>query len=443
LIGPEVLDADDGAYVIPVKDEIGFAETALTEPWACVDAAYTQRRRLSPKTGGTMWILGNPGDKQKYRFSNNLPAPRKIILTDIPDQLKTLINNDMPDATEIIEVNNLQTDDLSGFAEEHTGGKGFDDIILLAPTSAELVSGAVELISFRGTFNIVSRRPLDGEVRIDAGRLHYHYTSFVGNSSPEISASYGEAHNRCKLRAGGTAVFIGAGGPMGQMHVQRAIEVQNGPDLIIATEINEHRLAVLDKIIKPLAEARGKRFAVFNPEKADETLQTFITRLNNGKLADDVVVCVPVAPLMESSAKLLNADGMLVFFAGVPVGTNINMKLDALFLNNLQLTGTSGSRLSDQKMILEKTLRGELNPNRSVAAIGGIEAAQEGLEAMMSGKFAGKIIIFPQVSGLPLIGLEELKDRFPKIGEKLGENNLWTIEAEKALIENYWCGENK
>jgi D-arabinose 1-dehydrogenase-like Zn-dependent alcohol dehydrogenase len=349
----------------------------------------------------------------------------------------------MPDGTEIIEVNNLQADDLSGFAEEHIGGKGFDDIILLAPTSAELVSMAVELIAFRGTFNIVSRQPLDGEVRIDAGRLHYHYTSFVGNSSPDISASYGEAHNRCKLRAGGTAVFIGAGGPMGQMHVQRAIEVKNGPTLIIATEINEHRLAVLEKIIKPLAEARGKRFAVFNPEKADETLQTFITRLNNGKLADDVVVCVPVAPLMESSAKLLNADGMLVFFAGVPVGTNINMRLDALFLNNLQLTGTSGSRLSDQKMILEKTLRGELNPNRSVAAIGGIEVAKEGLEAMMSGKFAGKIIIFPQVSGLPLIGLEELKDRFPKIGEKLGENNLWTIEAEKALIENYWCGENK
>ena len=36
VIGPEVLAADDGAYVIPVDDRMGYAETALTEPWACV-----------------------------------------------------------------------------------------------------------------------------------------------------------------------------------------------------------------------------------------------------------------------------------------------------------------------------------------------------------------------------------------------------------------------
>ena len=36
LIGPEVLDADDGAYVIPVDERVGYAEAALTEPWAWV-----------------------------------------------------------------------------------------------------------------------------------------------------------------------------------------------------------------------------------------------------------------------------------------------------------------------------------------------------------------------------------------------------------------------
>ena len=48
LVGPEILDADDGAYVIPVDDGIGYAAAALSEPWACVEAAYTQRRRLRP-----------------------------------------------------------------------------------------------------------------------------------------------------------------------------------------------------------------------------------------------------------------------------------------------------------------------------------------------------------------------------------------------------------
>ena len=443
LIGPEVLAADDGAYVIPVKDEIGYAEAALTEPWACVDASYTQRRRLSPKAGGTMWILGNPEKDHSYRFSDGLSAPDHIFLSDVPDQLKALVNAEKRAETQVIEVNGLTPEDFSHFNEEKTSGKGFDDIILLSPVSAELVSKAVELIAFRGTFNIVGQKPLDGEVLIDAGRLHYHYTAFIGSNSLDISESYGEAHNRCDLRSGGTAVFIGAGGPMGQMHVQRAIEDENGPILVIATEINSHRLAVLEQIISPLAEANGKKFAAYNPEKADKSMQAFITNLTGGELADDVVVCVPVAPLMESSAKLLGPDGMLVFFAGVPVGTNIKVKLNDLFLNNLQLTGTSGSKLSDQVMIMEKSLRGELNTNRSVAAIGGIEAAQEGLEAMMSGKYAGKIIIFPQVSGLPLIGLDELSSEYPQIARHLGKNNLWTANAEKAMIELFWCGEKK
>jgi len=441
LLGPEVLDADDGAYVIPVKDQIGYAEAALTEPWACVNASYTQRRRLEPKDGGSMWIMGNPQDSQPYQFSSGLAAPKNIFLTDVPDKLKTLINKEKSEGTRVVVMNHLKPGDLAQFSQEHTDGKGFDDIILLSPSSAELVSKAVDLIAFRGTFNIVSQTTLDGEVSIDAGRLHYHYTAFIGTNSVDISASYGKARNRCDLRQGGTAVFIGAGGPMGQMHVQRAIEDENGPSLVIATEINPHRLAVLQEIINPLAKANGKQFAAYNPETAEKPLQSFITDLTGGKLADDVVVCVPVAPLMESSVKVLEPDGMLVFFAGVAIGTKIKVKLDNLFLSNLQLTGTSGSKLSDQVMIMEKTLRGELNTNRSVAAIGGIEAAREGLEALMSGKYAGKIIIFPQVSGLPLIGVDELSKEYPQIASHLGENNLWTAKAEKAMIELFWCGE--
>lgn len=68
LIGPEILDADDGACVIPVDGSLGFAAAALSEPWACVEAAYTQRRRLSPLDGGTMWIVGHSGDLTPYEF---------------------------------------------------------------------------------------------------------------------------------------------------------------------------------------------------------------------------------------------------------------------------------------------------------------------------------------------------------------------------------------
>jgi threonine dehydrogenase-like Zn-dependent dehydrogenase len=51
LIGDEVLKTDTGACLLPVADEMGYAESSLLEPWGCVMGAYTQRRRLSPKPG--------------------------------------------------------------------------------------------------------------------------------------------------------------------------------------------------------------------------------------------------------------------------------------------------------------------------------------------------------------------------------------------------------
>ena len=61
LLGPAALDGDEGCYAIPVPDGLGYAEVALTEPWACVEAAYAPRRRVSVKPGGTLWLLGKPG----------------------------------------------------------------------------------------------------------------------------------------------------------------------------------------------------------------------------------------------------------------------------------------------------------------------------------------------------------------------------------------------
>ncbi|MCX7668833.1 MAG: alcohol dehydrogenase catalytic domain-containing protein, partial [Anaerolineae bacterium] len=40
VLDERVLNGDDGVYLIPVKPETGYAEAALTEPWACVTAAY-------------------------------------------------------------------------------------------------------------------------------------------------------------------------------------------------------------------------------------------------------------------------------------------------------------------------------------------------------------------------------------------------------------------
>ncbi len=434
LIGDEVLKTDTGACLLPLEEDMGYAESSLLEPWGCVMAAYTQRRRLTPKKGGIMWIVGQPDDPTSYTFSSGLDAPDTFVLTDVPASVKELVY-----ATEakIIECNRLSPVDYESTSKELTSG-GFDDIVVLDPRSANTVSHIARFIARRGTLNLVGTKPLDGLAQVDLGRLHYDYIAFLGNNTTDVAASYGEARNRCELRAGGSTVFIGAGGPMGQMHVQRALELPNGPQLVIATEISDERLETLSNMFTPLAQKQGRKLLFFNPNSSKQTFHDFVMEATNNLGVDDVVVSVPVAALMEEGDTVMKPDGMMVLFAGVPNGTMGNVNLSNVYLSNAQYTGTSGLTIDDQASVMNRRVAGTLSPGRSVAAIGGLETAAEAIKSVIEGKYPGKVVIFPQLRNLPLTGLKELKDHFPDVAEKLGDDYMWTNEAEEVLIEKLW-----
>ena len=434
LIGKEVLETDAGACLLPVADDMGYAESSLLEPWGCVMAAYTQRRRLSPKAGGMLWIVGQPGDAMEFTYSNGL-APATIVLTDVPASVKQIAT---ATRARIVERNGLAVSQYEALSQELTDGTGFDDIIVLNPTSASAVGEIARFIARRGTCNLVGTKPLDGLTRVDLGRLHYDYIAFVGTNSLDIAAAYGEARNRCELRAGGTTVFVGAGGPMGQMHVQRALEKPDGPKLVIATEISDDRLQTLNDMFGPLAEQNKRSILFFNPTNSKQSFHDFVMEATQGQGADDVVVSVPVAKLMEEGDTVMKPDGMLVLFAGVPNGTMGMVNLGNVYLSNAQYTGTSGLTIDDQALVMERRVAGTLSPGRSVAAIGGLETAAEAIQSVMESRYPGKVVVFPQLSGLPLMGLKELKERLPEVAAKLGPNLMWTNEAEEALIEKLW-----
>lgn len=436
LLGPEVLDADDGAYVIPVDDSIGYAAAALSEPWACVEAAYTQRRRLEPLPGGTMWIIGHSDDPMEYRFSRGLDAPSRIVLTDVSPQVERLVAEGKGGGCEVIVRNG--TDDLDSIDDDVVGGEGFDDIVVLDIRSAELVGRIAPHIGFRGTMNLVGTEPLDGKPQIDVGRIHYHYTAYVGTNGSDIAAAYGEERNRAELKPGGVALYVGAGGPMGQMHIQRALEQPEGPGTIIASDLDEARLSVVRGRLLPMAERLGRTMIIVNTAEDPGSLDRALEQYTNGRGADDVIVSVPVPAVMGDAASHMAPDGMLNLFAGVPNGSMAPLDLSQVYLANAQFTGTSGSRIADQEVVMHKAVTGQLSPQRSLAAVGGIEAARDGVQAMLDGTFAGKIMIFPQLTGPPLMGLRELGERYPDIGEQLEEGEIWTLEAERVFIERFW-----
>lgn len=439
LLGPEVLEGDGGCPLVPVGEEIAYAEIALSEPWACVEAAYTQRRRLVPKRGGILWIRGRPDDRSAYAFSNGLEAPAMIVGTDLPASLRAFAHEVCArSGARLFERNGLSVAQYRALAAELTRDAGFDDIVLLEPLSSEVVGEAAKLVARRGTVNLVGREPLDAPVPTDAGRIHYDYLAFVGSRGPDIAASYGTARNRCELRPGGTLLVVGAAGPMGQMHVARALEHPAGPGVVLAADVNPTRLAVLSARCQPLAERSGRRLLVIESSQGREDLAEVVLRETRGNGVDDVVVCVPDGAVASESARLMKRDGMLVLFAGVPRGTVVAFDLSSVYLGNAQLTGTSGSTLEDQVTVLRKASAGQLVLGRSVAAVGGMEAAPEGLRAVMEGRYPGKVVLFPQLRDLPLTPLSRLEEAAPEAAEELTDAGEWSFAAERALIAKYW-----
>jgi threonine dehydrogenase-like Zn-dependent dehydrogenase len=423
LLGPEVLAADDGAYVIDVGDRLGYAETALTEPWACVEAAYTQRRRLTPAEGGRVWILGRLDDDRTYDFGGVLANAREIVLSGLRDDVAAAVRASAQKAA------------ISVVDEPLVRGP-FDDIIVLSPKSASLVSRASAALDFRGVMNLVGDEPLDGPVEIDVGRIHYHYTAYVGNRGPDVSASYGEKRNRAELRGGGVALFVGAAGPMGQMHLERALKMTSGPATLIGVDLDAERLAAARGHLEPIAAEFGRRL-VMTTVANEEELAMLVARETKGRGADDVIVTAPTAAAVAQAARVMAGDAMLVLFAGLPVGTRAALDVSRVFLHGAQYTGTSGSRIADQALVVGKTLAGDLSPANAVAAVGGIEAAADGLRSLVEGRFAGKIVIFPQLRGLPLTSIEDLAASDADLATALGPGGTWTSDAEAVLFAKH------
>lgn len=424
LIGSEVLAADDGAYVIAVDDRLGYAEAALTEPWACVEGAYTQRRRLEPLRTGRALVLARPGDTHRYRFGGVLSVAREIVLSEAAPEVADEITAAAPPTTVVRG------------ADPEALAQPFDDIVMLGPRSAAAVREAADRLAFRGVLNLVGDEPLDGPVEVDVGRMHYHYTAFVGSRGPDVAEGYGPGRNRAELVPGGVTVVIGAAGPMGQMHIERALRMPAGPLRLVGVDQDPERLAAARKRLEPIATA--KRRELLMTTAAGSEREALVARMTGGRGADDVIVTAPGPGPIAAGAQILSPDGMLVVFAGVPVGTRAALDLSRVFLHRAQYTGTSGSRIGDQERVIAKTNAGQLRPGRAVAAVGGIEAAAAGLAALVEGRYPGKIVIFPQLRGLPLTSVDDLAAGDAELAGALADGGGWTSEAEAVLFGRYW-----
>jgi len=416
----EVLANDRGNCLIPidadrleggpfVKADLGRAETGLSEPWGCVAAKIDYR--TEPETGGFAWFIGATMDDEKLLREALRFAGRVLVTAGDADELAI----DLP----------VEAFDTIEDVAEAIGEELIDDIII-RDADAETIEAAADLLAPNGFMLLPPFEP-GTDANLDVGAMHYRGHYYIAHTEPTLLATYAKTR-RTRLKPGGRAMFLGAGGAMGQIWIQTAIDSPKPPRWMLVTEIDDARLGHLDRFFRPQAEARGIEIHFANPMKTD------LATLVEPQSLDDVVGLCPVWMPIKQTEPLVAPDGLVNIFAGIKVGTKGPVDL-GMISRGVTIIGNSGSAVEDLQGVVIGALRGDLRPNTSVAVIGPLASAWEAMRQVMYREAAGKICLFPELDLPGLVPLDKLADHFPAVADKLDEHGLWTREAEEELFK--------
>lgn len=393
-------------YLIPVPEDRSRSQLALVEPWACVENSYVTPERQGPREGGRMLVAGRLPDDLASALEN-LPAHPAEVWALGPSGSGA----ELPwDGMSLLVASSL--DDLPETA--------FDDIVVFGADAA-VVQALDGRLANGGILNIVQ----DGEtfgapVTIDVGRVHYGGTRIVGTPTGDPADGYAMIPATGEAWDGATALVIGAGGPMGQMHVIRLLA--QFPNLtVVGTDTDAARLVALSRKVAAVPGA-GDRFRGALASELGEA--TF----------DVVAIMAPVPALIAEALQRARPEALINVFAGIPAGTSYALDLDAIISLRAFVLGTSGSEPRDMRLVLDKVTSGTLDTNLSVAAVCGMAGALDGLQAVEERTMDGKIVVYPQLTDLPLTPLERLATVCPSAAVRM-RHGVWTQEAEDALLE--------
>jgi threonine dehydrogenase-like Zn-dependent dehydrogenase len=425
-IDQRVLNGDEGNYLLPVQPGTGYAESALSEPWACVTAAYGLKYRTGLKSAGVTWIIGT-GESQGRSYTigsgfDEISHPSRVLLTNVPPAFSGwLRSRGRAYGVEVLDFPDIHQPPV----EE------IDDIVILG-TDPDLVETVSPHLAKSGILAIITDQPFQRLVNVDIGRIHYNRWVMVGGTDPDIARAYADVPVRSELKAGGRAWFVGAGGPMGHMHVQRALQVSGHPGTIVCTDVSDPRLNDLCDTFSGEAHAKGIEWLCLNPMNQEE----YRDGLNafQGTGFDDIIIMVSIPAVISEAAAYLAPGGVMNIFAGVSRGVLAALNLNDTVFRQARVIGHTGSTIQDLRAMLHQAETGELSPNRTVAAVGSLSAARDGLFALRDASYSGKVVIFPQIEDFPLTSLAELKEKLPNVWSKLKNGREWTVEAEAEFL---------
>jgi len=411
LMDKRIITSPEGdSMLLPVSEELSGSAVALVEPWACVEDAYASTERTSLTVNGQMLIVAD-AEVPENAFEGLFSRYGK------PSQITWISKSPAPAE---LSIPIKKADNVAGLADA-----GYDDVIYFGSVP-EVVEALFAKVTLKGLLNIALCGGKFGRnVVTTVGRVHYGGIRIIGTVGSNPAESMETIPETDEIRPGDKINVIGAGGPMGMMHVIRNICQGVEGVSVFGSDVDDGRLAALTKITAPLAEKNGVQYKPYNPTRQDSPGEFDYTAL-----------MAPIPALVAAAVHNSAERGLINIFAGIPATVTGQIDLDAYIEKQLYFIGTSGSTLDDMKLMLSKVESGRLDTNLSVAAISGLQGATDGIRAVENRSIAGKIIVYPACRDIGLVTLREMTEKMPDVAECL-KDGLWTRQAEKKLLENY------
>ena len=184
------------------------------------------------------------------------------------------------------------------------------------------------------------------------------------------------------MHPGNTVLVIGSG-IAGLLHVQAARAL--GAGLVIATDISEYRLEA------------AQRFGADVTLHADEDLPACLRRVNEGRLADLVIVCTGATSAVTQALESVERGGTVLLFAPTGPGVTIPVSINELFWrNDVTLTTSYAGSPADHQMALALIRAGTVPVSQMITHRLSLDEIGEGFQLVADAKNSIKVIIEPR-----------------------------------------------
>jgi L-iditol 2-dehydrogenase len=217
---------------------------------------------------------------------------------------------------------------------------------------------------------------VDRGVFLLPNEVSYEEATFV-----EPLACVLRAQRRAGLRPGSSVLVIGSG-IAGLLHVQLACAL--GAGRLMATDISDYRLEA------------ARRFGAEATFQADEDLPARIREVNEGRLADFVIVCTGAKSALLQVLEMVERGGTVLFFAPTDPGVTIPVSINELFFRrDTTLTTSYAGSPADYQTALRLVRAGNLPVRQMITHRFSLAEASLGFQLVAEAKSSIKVIIEP------------------------------------------------